>query len=253
MIVSSQLLSDHPHGFFTRNGGVSEGIYSSLNCGFGSGDHRTLVIENRKRAMARLGTQSRNLVTCSQVHGVDVLTIVGKGIRGNPEQSDALVSNQAGIVVGVLTADCAPVLMADKKAGVVAAVHAGWKGALRGVLEAATVSMEQLGSHLRDIRVAVGPCISQCSYEVGPEFKARFESSGRGANLFFKNAPNKNHYLFDLEGYVANRLETLGVSHVERCGLDTYEDVGNFFSFRRSRHLLESGYGRSLSVISVPS
>ena len=251
MIISSQLLSDYTHGFFTRNGGVSEGIYSSLNCGFGSGDNRALVAENRQRAMRRLGLQSLKLITCSQVHGTEVLTIANKGVLGNPEKSDALVSDRGGIAIGVLTADCAPVLMADKKSGVVGAVHAGWRGALTGVLEAAANSMERLGSHTKDIRAVIGPCISQSSYEVGPEFRARFESSGCNTDLFFKSSPNKNHYMFDLEGYIVDRMETLGVGQIERCGLDTYENADNFFSFRRSQHLLESSYGRSLSLISV--
>ncbi len=253
MIVSSPLLSNQPHGFFTRNGGVSEGIYSSLNCGFGSGDDRVLVAENRKLAMARLGFKGLKLITCSQVHGSEVLTISRKGVLGNQEQSDALVSDQAGVAIGVLTADCAPVLMADKNSGVVGAVHAGWKGALGGVLEAAVASMRLLGSHMPDIKVAIGPCISQTSYEVGPEFRDRFKSDGCYTDLFFRPSPNKNHYMFDLEGYVAQRLEVLGVGHIERCSIDTYEDVDNFFSFRRSRHLGESGYGCSLSVISACS
>jgi YfiH family protein len=253
MIISSQLLSDHAHGFFTRNGGVSEGIYSSLNCGFGSGDKQALVAENRKRAMERLGLQGLKLITCSQVHGIEVLTIANKGVLGDPEKSDALVSDQVGVAIGVLTADCAPVLMADKNSGVVGAVHAGWKGALGGVLEAAANSMERLGSHVRDISVVIGPCISQSSYEVGPEFRARFEASGCNTKLFFKSSPKQNHYMFDLEGYIADRMEVFGVGQIERCGLDTYEDANNFFSFRRSQHLLESSYGRSLSLISVRS
>ncbi|MBT07328.1 MAG: polyphenol oxidase [Rhodospirillaceae bacterium] len=253
MIISSQLLSDHAHGFFTRNGGVSEGIYSSLNCGLGSGDNHELVAENRKRAMGRLGLQSLKLITCSQVHGAGVLTIANNGVLGNPEKSDALVSGQVGVAVGVLTADCAPVLMADHNSGVVGAVHAGWKGALTGVLEAAVSSMERLGSHISDIRAVIGPCISQSSYEVGPEFRARFEASGCNADLFFKRSSNKNHYMFDLEGYIVVRMEGLGIGQIERSGLDTYEDVDNFFSYRRSQHLLEGGYGRSLSLISVHS
>jgi len=253
MIISSQLLNNYPHGFFTRNGGVSEGIYSSLNCGFGSGDDRALVTENRKRAMGSIGLQSLKLITCSQVHGAEVLTITKKGVLGNPKKSDALVSNRVGVAIGILTADCAPVLMADKNSGVVGAVHAGWKGALRGVLEVAANSMEQLGSRLSDIKAVIGPCISQRSYEVGPEFRAQFESSGCAVDLFFKSSPNKSHYMFDLEGYIAQRLDAVGVGRIERCGIDTYEDAGNFFSFRRSLHLLESSYGRSLSVISVGS
>jgi YfiH family protein len=141
--------------------------------------------------------------------------------------------------------------MADKNSGVVGAVHAGWRGALTGVLEAAANSMERLGSHTKDIRAVIGPCISQSSYEVGPEFRARFEASGCNTELFFKSSPKQNHYMFDLEGYIVDRMETLGVGQIERCGLDTYENADKFFSFRRSQHLLESSYGRSLSLISV--
>ena len=251
MIITSGLLEDHAHGFFTRAGGVSVGLFSSLNCGLGSGDSRDSVLENRRRAIGKLGLQDASLITCSQVHGIQVLTISKKGLTGEVEGSDALVTDQPRVVIGVLTADCAPVLMADKKAGIVAAVHAGWRGALGGVLEAATHSMESLGGDVGNIKAAIGPCISQNSYEVGQEFLERFQISDFKSASFFKDAQKKNHYLFDLEGYVAKRLETRGIRRIECCGVDTYEDSGRCFSFRRSQHLMERDYGRSLSVITV--
>ena len=253
MIITSGLLEEHPHGFFTRVGGVSVGLFSSLNCGLGSGDSRNSVLENRRRAMEKLGLQDCTLITCSQVHGIKVLTISGKGLAGELEGSDALVTDQPRVVVGVLTADCAPVLMADTKVGIVAAVHAGWRGALGGVLEATTYSMENLGGDVGNIRAAIGPCISQNSYEVGREFLERFQISSFKSASFFKDAQKKNHYLFDLEGYVAKRLEARGIRQIERCGVDTYEDSVRCFSFRRSQHLMERDYGRSLSLIAVCS
>ena len=251
MIIKSGLLEDHAHGFFTRAGGVSVGLFSSLNCGLGSGDSRDSVLENRRRAIGKLGLQDASLITCSQVHGIKVLTISKKGLTGEVEGSDALVTDQPQVVIGVLTADCAPVLMADKQAGIVAAVHAGWKGALGGVLEAATHSMETLGGDVGNIKAAIGPCISQNSYEVGQEFFERFQISGFKSTCFFKEAQKKNHYLFDLEGYVAKRLGDRGIRRIDRCGVDTYEDSGRCFSFRRSQHLMEPYYGRSISMITV--
>jgi YfiH family protein len=254
MIITSGLLKDHTHGFFTRAGGVSVGLYSSLNCGLGSSDQTNLVLENRRRAMGMLGLRDGSLITCPQVHGIQVLTISKNGLTGDSEGSDALVTDQPRVTVGVLTADCAPVLMADKKAGVVAAVHAGWRGALGGVLEATTGSMERLGGDVRNIRATIGPCIGQNSYEVGPEFAERFQmgDSFKFAS-FFKGAQKENHHLFDLEGYVAKRLENRGIGRIALCGVDTYEDSGRCFSFRRSQHLMELDYGRSLSVITVSS
>lgn len=245
------MLEDHHHGFFTRTGGVSTGLYNSLNCGFGSGDARASVLENRRRVMFKLGLKDQKLLTCPQVHGIEVLTISENGQLGDPTASDALVTNQHGLAIGVLTADCAPVLMADQAAGVVAAVHAGWRGAVGGVLEAAARSMESLGAQVENIKTAIGPCIGQNSYEVGQEFLEKFRNSDCKSEKFFKNAPRQEHYLFDLAGYVKHRLEGLGIKKIECCGIDTYEEADRCFSYRRSQHLFESDYGRSLSVIAV--
>ena len=251
MIIRGSILENHMHGFFTRTGGVSTGFYSSLNCGLRSGDDRASVLENRRRVMRKLGLKNGKLLTCSQVHGIGVLTISENGQQGNPMASDALVTNQPGLAIGVLTADCAPVLMADQVAGVAAAVHAGWRGAVGGVLEAATRSMEGLGANVVNIKTTIGPCIGQKSYEVGQEFVEVFRSSDFKSETFFKGASRKDHYLFDLPGYVKKRLEVAGSGQIECCGIDSYEDSDRCFSYRRSQHLSEPGYGRSLSVITA--
>ena len=167
------------------------------------------------------------------------------------EACDGHITNQIGVLLAVTTADCVPIFLVEPQARVVGVLHAGWRGALGGVLEAATHSMESLGGDVGNIKAAIGPCISQKSYEVGREFLERFQISGFRSACFFKAAQKKNHYLFDLEGYVAKRLEARGIRRIERCGVDTYEDSGRCYSFRRSQHLMERDYGRSLSVITV--
>ena len=251
MIIRGRMLETQIHGFFTRTGGVSKGFYSSLNCGLGRGDDRVLVIENRRRAMCKLGLTNGKLLTCNQIHGVEVLTISQNGQRGDPTTSDALVTDQPGLAIGVLTADCAPVLMADQVAGGVAAVHSGWRGAVGGVLEAAVLSMESLGAQVGNIKTTIGPCIGQNSYEVGQEFLARFRDSDCKSETFFKDGVRQHHYLFDLAGYVEQRLRALGVKKIECCRIDTYDDSNMCFSYRRSQHLFEPDYGRSLSAIAV--
>ena len=237
------------HAFFTRLGGVSTGLYHSLNCSYGSHDEREAVIENRRRAMARLDLPANALVTCYQVHGVDVLTING----GNPPvgkvYADALVTNRRGMALGVLTADCAPILLADINAGVIGAIHAGWRGALAGVLEAGTKAMVGLGAHTEFIHASIGPCIGANSYEVGSEFARRFIKKSFKFEAFFKPSLQTGHHFFDLAGYVEMRLAACGVRAIDRCDEDTYPDAGRFFSFRRSQHSGEVDYGRTLSAV----
>jgi len=239
------------HAFFTRAGGVSEGAFASLNCGFGSGDDPARVADNRARAMARLDLAGGRLATLYQVHSTEVAVVEKPWPIGQMPHADAAVTAMPGVALGVLTADCAPVLMADAEAGVVGAAHAGWRGALDGVIEAAVEAMCRLGAERRRIAAAVGPCIQQRSYEVGPEFHARFVAADPGNADFFVAATRDGHYLFDLPGFVARRLGALGVGAVEVADDDTCADSARFFSYRRATLEGERDYGRGLSAIAL--
>jgi hypothetical protein len=239
------------HGFFGREGGVSGGLYQSLNCGPGSSDDPEAVRENRRLVTAALipRTDAR-LVSLSQIHSAIVHTLPAWDER--PE-GDAMVTATPGLALGILTADCAPVLLADPKAKVIGAAHAGWKGALgkdgRGVLEATLDAMEKLGA-LRDrIQAAIGPCISQSNYEVAFDFRDRFLELGLRHRRFFVPSDREGHYRFDLQGYVAHRLTSAGVGAVEPLGVCTYPAENGFFSFRRTTHAQEPDYGRQISAI----
>jgi hypothetical protein len=238
------------HGFFTREGGVSEGIYASLNCGLGSGDDPEAVTENRARAVARLGVARDALATNNQVHGITVVTVDRVSPLAERPLADAMVTKQRGIALGILTADCVPVLFADAGAGIVGAAHAGWRGAVGGVLDAAVAAMAALGAEPRRIRAGFGPAIAQASYEVGPEFPAPFLAQDpEHARLFAPAANGKFH--FDLPGYVCARLNRLGLAAVATTGGDTCADAERFFSYRRT--CLDGGrdYGRLLSAIAL--
>ncbi len=250
MITLSALneLNHIRHGFFTREGGVSAGIYESLNCGPGSADDARSVAENRSRAMAQLDLPAEALVTVYQVHSPDVVVVDGPW-PGEAPRADAMVTTRPGLALGVLTADCAPVLLADGRAGVVAAAHAGWKGAVGGVLDNTVAKMVQLGARKSTIVAAVGPCIGQRSYEVGAEFPAPFLAEDAANADFFAPAPRDGRHLFDLPGYVSRRLARLGVTEVTRVPADTCRDEGRFFSYRRATLRGERDYGRQLSVI----
>ena len=239
------------HGFFTRQGGVSEGIYASLNVGFGSDDDAGNVVENRRRAMAALDRPADALHTVHQVHGTTVVRVGDEGWdpRSAPK-ADALVSDRPGTVLGILTADCVPVLLADCEAGVIGAAHAGWRGAVGGVVEAAVAGMEALGAARRRIHVAVGPAIAQDSYEVGPEFPASFLERDSGSARYFRPSARGGHHMFDLPGWVVDRLGTLGLASVAHLAHDTCAESERFFSYRRATHVGERDYGRGLSAIS---
>jgi hypothetical protein len=232
------------HGFFSRRGGVSSGLYASLNCGPGSGDEAAHVAENRRRAMAALGLDT--LRSCYQVHGTRVVTVNDDATETGTE-ADALVSRARGIALGVLTADCAPVLFHDPAAGVIGAAHAGWRGALAGVVEETVAAMESLGACRASSRAVVGPCIAQASYEVGPDFPEAF----RDDDPFFEAGPRAGHWQFDLPGYIVARLARLGLAEAVALGHDTYADEDRFFSYRRSCHRGEDDYGRCLSAIAL--
>lgn len=236
------------HAFFTRHGGVSDGLFTSLNCGFKSGDDPEKVAANRARAAAAMGVGETALVTARQVHSARVATVERPWRPAEAPEVDAMVTRAPGIALGVLTADCGPVLFADAEAGVVGAAHAGWKGALGGVLEATLAAMEALGARRFRIAVVLGPCIGADSYEVGPEFRDRFVvADAANARFFAPNGGDKSR--FDLPGYVCNRLATAGVESAAMLDCDTCRDSERFFSYRRSVLAREPKFGLGLSAI----
>jgi len=238
------------HGFFGRQGGVSDGLYASLNCGPGSGDDRAKVIENRRRATQALGADAR-LLTLYQVHSAKAVTVAAPWEIGESPEADAMVTNLPGLALGLLTADCAPVLLADATAGVIGAAHAGWKGALDDVVESTVAAMEKLGSARGRIAAAVGPCISQANYEVDREFRANFTRADSANARFFVPNTREGYFRFDLEAYVAMRLDDAGIADVEALSACTYARAGDFYSFRRATHSGETDYGRGLSAIAL--
>ncbi len=239
-------LSGIRHGFFTREGGVSEGHYASLNCGFGSGDEPARVAENRARIAARLAVRAEHLVTVYQIHSPTVVVAERPWRPGDAPQADAIVTDKPGLALGILTADCVPVLFADAEAGVVGAAHAGWKGARGGVVASTVAAMVKLGADPARMVAAVGPCIAQSSYEVGPEFPGQFEAGDSG---FFTPSLKPGHFMFDIGGLVGRRLAKQGIGTVRRCPHDTAAEEERFFSYRRATLRGEPVYGRGLSVI----
>jgi YfiH family protein len=237
------------HGFFTRAGGVSTGLYAGLNCGFGSDDDPAHVAENRARAAARLGLGLEALVTVHQIHSADAVTVTATWPREAAPKADAMVTDRPGIMLGILTADCVPVLFVDAEAGVIGAAHAGWKGALYGVLDATVAAMTALGA--RRIAAGIGPAIQQHSYEVGPEFPTRFIEADPENARFAVPAARPGHFMFDLPGYVEARLRGLDIAAVERSPLDTRSEEQQFFSYRRATLKGEPDYGRGLSAIAL--
>lgn len=266
-----------PHGFFGRRGGVSGGLLEGLNVGWGSGDNREAITENRRRAVAAVmrpstslrtngkGAQvslepfvpsevearsSVRLVTVHQIHSAGVVE-AGDWPDDDRPHADALVTDKPGILLGILTADCAPILLADREAGVVGATHAGWRGAIAGVGEATVAAMERLGARRERIAAAVGPCIAKANYEVDLAFRDRFIAEDSANERFFGEGPaGKPH--FDLEAFAASRLAAAGIRTIEALGLDTYADAGRFYSYRRATHLGEPDYGRQISLIGLP-
>ena len=237
-----------PHGFCGRRGGVSAGAVAGLNCGIGSGDDPALVTENRRLVRDAVLPKAR-LVGVYQQHSALCVAAQDWPEADRPA-ADALVTDRPGVLLSILTADCAPVLLADADAGVVGAAHAGWKGAIGGVLEATIAAMEGLGARREQIVAAIGPCIAQASYEVDTAFRARFIADAVANAQYF--VPGKiEHYQFDLEGYVSARLTASGLAQIARLGLDTYGDESRFYSFRRATHRDEASYGRQISVIGL--
>ena len=253
LMLQSALLSipGVRHAFFTRDGGVSDGFYASLNAGLGSRDAPERVAENRARMAASLGVAADRLVTAYQVHSPNVVVATEPWSRAEAPRADAVVTRVPALAVGVTTADCGPLLLADREAGVVGAAHAGWRGALTGVAEAAVEAMEKLGASRRRIVVALGPMIRQPNYEVGPDFVARFAAEDPGSEGFFTPAAREGHAMFDLPGYITARLQRASVGRIEDLGHCTYGDPARFFSYRRSTHRAEADYGRHISAIAL--
>ena len=242
--------ADLRHGFFTRQGGVSTGLYEGLNTGLGSNDDPAAVAENRRRVAEAMGGTPDDLAACYQIHSA--ITRVADGPwRGDRPEGDAVVTATPGVICAVLTADCAPVLMADRGAGVVAAVHAGWKGALAGVIHSAVAAMEALGARPSRIHAVVGPCIAQASYEVGEDFQARFEHHDPGSERFFGDGPTPDKRRFDLPGFVLWRLEQAEVGEAAWTGHDTCAEEEAFYSNRRAHLRGEPDFGRLMSAIRV--
>lgn len=246
-IITADAITPIRHGFFTRRGGASSGVYTGLNCGGGSDDQKDAVAINRARVSDALGVASSALVTVHQTHSPDVIAITGP-LGDTRPRADALVTATPGVALAILTADCGPVLFADREAGVIGAAHAGWQGALDGVLEATLDAMEALGADRGDISAVIGPMISQAAYEVGPEFLERFIDDDRGNARFFAGG-NGDRAHFDLPGYALARLRAAGVGHAEWTRHCTYSDADRFYSYRRSVHLKEADYGRLISAI----
>lgn len=237
------------HAFFTREGGVSSGHYASLNGGIGSDDSAPNVAENRARMAAALGVVPRRLLTAYQIHSPDVVVAEAPWTTDARPRADGIVTRVPALAIGVSTADCGPVLLAEPQARVIGAAHAGWRGALAGIVEATVEAMERLGAVRERIRAALGPMIRHPNYEVGPDLIDRFTAADPESRTFFLPAARAGHALFDLSGYVAVRLRRAGVGHVEDLGLCTYADPARFFSYRRATHHAEDGYGRHVNAI----
>jgi YfiH family protein len=246
-VVRARSLEGVTHGFLGRQGGVSTGILAGLNVGTGSGDDPEIIAENRRIA-TEMVLPGATLVTVYQVHSPEAVAVTAP--FAERPHADAMVTDRPGLALGILTADCAPVLLADREAGVVGAAHAGWKGAIGGVTEATVAAMERLGARRDRIAAAIGPCIARASYEVDDGFLRRFAAADPENERFFA-AGKPGHHQFDLEAYVAHRLAAAGVRTIEALGLDTYPDEARFYSFRRATHRGEPDYGRQISIIGI--
>lgn len=246
-VIRSEALTGLPHGFLGRRGGVSQGVVAGLNVGHGADDDSEAVAENRRRAVEAV-LPGAALATVYQIHSPDVVEVREPWPHDQCPRADAMVTDRPGLLLGVVTADCAPVLLADREAGVVGAAHAGWRGAHGGVLERVVAAMERLGASPSRIVAAIGPAIAQPSYEVDAKFRENFAEAD--ARFFAPGRPG--HWQFDLEGYAVARLRAAGVGTVDPLGLDTYPDEARFFSYRRATHRGEPNYGRQFSLIGLP-
>jgi YfiH family protein len=239
------------HAFFTREGGVSKGLYASLNGGIGSKDDPDHVAENRRRMADALKVEPTHLLSAYQIHSPDVVTVGPDWVIGERPRADAFVTATPGFAIAVGAADCTPVLFADPQARVIGAAHAGWKGAFTGVLETTVAAMEKLGAQRTTLTAAIGPTIRQASYEVGPEFVARFTDADAANARFFVPSTKESHAMFDIAAYVRMRLEGAGIARIDDLGIDTYADETRCFSYRRSVHRNEPDYGRLINAIAL--
>jgi YfiH family protein len=255
MMTASPLLSAIPglrHAFFTREGGVSDGIYASLNGGIGSQDDPAHVTENRRRMAEQMGVTPERFLSVWQTHSPDAVVVTGPWEGASRPRADAMVTRIEGLAIGVTAADCGPILFVDPNARVIGAAHAGWKGALTGILETTVDAMEKLGAERSGIVAAIGPLIRQHSYEVGGEFVERFVEADAENALFFVPSTREGHAMFDLAGFIRTRLENAGVLMIDDTGIDTYSDE-RFYSYRRSVHRGEPDYGRHVHSIALVS
>ena len=250
--LTDSSLGSAPHGFFGRRGGVSSGLYDSLNCGLGSADAPANVRENRDRVARHFGAAGERLLTCHQIHSAEAVIVTEPWAAGAQPKADALVSKTPGLVLGALAADCMPILFADMSAGVVAAAHAGWRGALHGVEQSTLAAMERLGAQRRRIHAVIGPCISGANYEVGPEFRTTFLDMDPGAARFFAEPTPGGRPHFDLPGYMLDRLSRSGIASWRSVGVCTYASPETHYSYRRTTHRREPDYGRQIAAIAVP-
>jgi YfiH family protein len=249
--LRAPVLDGVAHAFFTRSGGVSQGVYATLNGGVGSNDDPAAVAENRARMARALGVAPENFLVPYQIHSAQAQAVSAPWSDGARPRCDGLVTATPGLALGVTGADCGILLFADPKAGVVGAAHAGWKGAFDGMVEALVDAMEALGARRADISAALGPTIGPASYEVGPEFSARFEARDKGFAKFFTPSGRPGHFLFDLPGFIETRAERAGVGQFENLRLDTYTDEERFYSYRRTTHRKEPDYGRLVAAIAL--
>ena len=249
-VIPAGLLDGVPHGFLGRRGGVSEGVCAGLNVGLGSADDPEAIAENRRRAVDAVSPGAK-LVTVHQVHSPEAVVATAPWPDDARPHADAMVTDRPGLALGILTADCTPVLFADAEAGVIGAAHAGWKGAFAGVIESTVAAMEGLGAERRRIRAAVGPTIARKSYEVDEAFFRRFAEADEANERFF-SLGRPGHWQFDLEGFVVSRLAEAGLERIEALGLDTYADPDRFYSYRRATHRGEPDYGRQIALIALP-
>jgi YfiH family protein len=253
MMIQAPALSELAgirHAFFTREGGVSTGIYHSLNGGLGSSDDPEHILENRRRMADRLGVSPEALLSLHQIHSAEVV-VAEQPWTGDRPRADAMVTRMPGLALGISTADCGPLLFADSEAGVVGAAHAGWKGALSGILEATLESMERLGARRERTMIVLGPTIGPQAYEVGPEFVSRFREADPENERFFRESGREAHALFDLTAYIAMRARAAGAGTFVDLGLCTYSDEQRFFSYRRATHRGEPDYGRLIAAIAL--
>jgi hypothetical protein len=254
MIIEAPELALHAgirHAFFTRRGGVSEGVHASLNGGLGSDDEPERVAENRRRMSQRLGVPADNLVSLYQVHSAEVVVVDAPFALADRPKADGMVTRVPRLALGIATADCGPILFADPANGVVGAAHAGWKGALAGVVEATVAAMERLGAERTRIVAVLGPTIAQAAYEVGPDFLARFRDEAPGADTFLVDGDRPGHAQFDLPGFILSRLAEAGIGKASSLGLCTYADPERFYSYRRTTHRREPDYGRLVSAVAL--